>query len=262
MADKAQTLGVKHMVLYTYRWFPIFRYLHDLVNQGYVGRVYHCDFSLLWDGGRNPEYQWRYDRQRSNGTLADLGSHMIDMARYLVGDIVSVRAHLGVFVNRPGPDGQILDPANDSALLLVEFANGAHGTIQASEVAYLADRGLQLQVKLYGEAGTLEVDVSFGADDQPTIRGARSQDEKFQLLEVPESYLAGLPIADPWAIFTRESVGARQFIDGILSNQPVSPNFWDGYKNQLVINAAVESDQQGTVIAIRPDTRFRKSYQG
>lgn len=158
MAEKAQAVGVKHMVLYTYRWFSEFQYLHDLVCQGYTGRIYHGEFTFMWDGGRSIDYWWRFDRKRSNGVLGDLGSHMIDMAHWLVGDIAAVSARLGVCITRQGPDGEPLEPANDSAQLLVDFANGAHGIIQTSEAAYHGENGLQFHVRLYGETGTLEVD--------------------------------------------------------------------------------------------------------
>jgi predicted dehydrogenase len=251
MAKKAQAVRVNHMVYYTYRWFPAIRFLQDLVDQGYIGRVYNCEFDFLLDMGRSPDYQWRYDGKRSNGTLADLGSHMIDTARFLVGDIVSVSASLGVFVKRTGSMGETLEPANDSALLLVEFANGAHGVIQTSEVVCLADRGPRLEIKLYGEAGSLELDFPWG--ERPTLRGTRSQETHFQAIALPESYLAGTDPADPWSIFMAQPVGARQFIDAILAGQPVSPNFWDGYKNQLVIDAAIESHKKKAVVTIRPD---------
>src|SRR5919206_4823307 len=102
--------------------------------------------------------------------LGDLGSHMIDLARWYVGDIAKVSSQLATFIERPGADGAALDPANDAALLAVEFANGAQGTIQVSAVAHVGDRGQEQQVILHGESGTLEiVYTGMGAE----IRGAR-----------------------------------------------------------------------------------------
>jgi predicted dehydrogenase len=79
-------------------------------------------------------YLWRFGRRRANSIVGDLGSHMIDMARWYLGDIASVSADLKTYVDRESPDGQALAPANDSAILNVEFASGAHGVIQASAV--------------------------------------------------------------------------------------------------------------------------------
>jgi predicted dehydrogenase len=175
---------------------------------------------------------------------------MIDMARWLVGDIASVSALLDVFVKRAGLNGEPLDPANDSALLLAEFANGAQGVIQASALAHTADRGMYQQVRLYGEAGSLGLDFPWEPVPKPVLRGARSQEGQMQTLEVPDSYFAGSDPANPWSVFLTQPAGVRQFIDAILADQPVSPNFLDGFKNQQIIDAAIESNQKRTAIPI------------
>jgi predicted dehydrogenase len=179
MYARARAARVNHMVLFTYRSMPFFRYVRDLIEQGYVGRCYHCEFRFLMGFSREPVYRWRFDQSRANGSLGDSGSHMADLARWLVGDIVRVQATLGTHVARPGAEaGQPLDPANDTALLLVEFANGAQGTIQVSSVAHVADDEMRQSIYLYGADGSLEVDVShWGADDWVSIRGARGQDD-------------------------------------------------------------------------------------
>ena len=251
MYQAAETVKVIHMVLFTYRWMPFFRYVKDLIDQGYVGRCYHAEFRYLMGYARQKEYQWRFDQKRANGALGDLGVHMIDMARWLVGDISRVCAQLGVFVDRPGADGGRIDPANDSALLMVEFANGTHGIIQASVVAHLADREMQQQIKLYGEAGTLEIDVPYGGPEAGTVvRAAHSEEEEFQNLEVPAEYWADVSRSDPWEVFTKQSAGCRAFIDAILENQLATPTFYDGYKAQQVMEAAIDSHSSSKWISI------------
>lgn len=251
MYDTAESAGVIHMVHFTYRWMPFFQYVHDLIVEGFVGRCYHCEFRYLADYGRNPEYQWRFDQKRSNGVLGDLGTHVIDLARWLVGDIRAVQALLGVFVEREGVDGSRIDPANDSALLLIEFINGAHGFIQASAVAHMADRGMQQQINLYGDTGSLEIRVPFfGAEAGAILRVARSSDEQFQQLEVPHVYWGGVDRSDPFGIFSQQSVGCRLFVDAIMENRLVSPSFYDGYKAQQVVDAALESHRSGHIQVI------------
>ena len=251
MYQAAEKAKVIHMVLFTYRWMPFFRYVRALIDQGYVGRCYHAEFRFLMGYARQKEYLWRFDQRRANGALGDLGIHMIDMARWLVGEISRVSAQLGVFVDRPGADGGRIDPANDSALLLVEFANGTHGTIQASVVAHLADREMQQQVKLYGEAGTLEIDYQYGGPDAGTVvLAAHSEDQEFQRLEVPAEYWVDVRHSDPWEVFTKQSAGCRAFIDAILDNQFLSPSFHDGYKAQQVIEGAMISHRLAKWITI------------
>ncbi len=146
------------------------------------GRCYHCHLRYEGGYGREASYAWRFDRQQGHGILGDLGSHLIDLARWYVGDIAKVSGHLATYVARPGPDGQVLDPANDSALVALEFANGAQGTIHVSAVAHVGDRGQSFQAALYGEAGSLEFDFDF---KEAELRGLRAGEVQWQVLRVP-----------------------------------------------------------------------------
>lgn len=82
--------------------------------------------------------------------LGDLGSHMVDLARWLVGEIVGVSAQLSTFVAREGPRGGSLEAANDAAILLVQFESGAQGSIQVSGVAHVGDRNQEPHLVLHG----------------------------------------------------------------------------------------------------------------
>jgi predicted dehydrogenase len=256
MYEKAEVMGVKHMVLFTWRWLPHFQYLHRLIEEGYIGRCFHCQLSFLGGYGRDGQYMWRFDRQRANGILGDLGSHMIDFARWYVGDIAKVSAHLTTFVERSDPDGQPLDPANDAALLAIEFVNGAQGIIQVSAVAHVGDRLVEQHLSLHGEAGTLQTDVLFeGVESGAVIRGARHHEKQFQTLPVPDKLWGDVDRSDFASaqvpgLFVKQPVGSRQFIDAIVEDQPVSPNFYDGFKAQEVIDAAIESHRSGCWVSL------------
>lgn len=253
MYEKAENAKVKHMVMFTYRWMPFFRYARDLIDQGYVGSCYGCEFHYLMGHGRSGRYGWRFDRQRANGTLADMGSHMIDLARWLVGDIVRVGVQLGVCVDRVGPDGEPMNSANDSAFLLVGFAHGGHGMIHASSVAHVADRHMQQQVHLYGQAGSLEIDVLYGgAEAGAVIRGARNEDKRFDILDVPAEYWGDVDPSDPIEVFSKHSAGPRAFVDAIVGDLQPTPSFYDGFRVQQVIESAIEAGTSGrsTTLAV------------
>jgi predicted dehydrogenase len=251
MYEKAEGAGVKHMVLFTHRWKPHFRYLRRLVDQGFIGRCFHAQFRFLGGYGRQPEYMWRFDGRRANGILGDLGAHLIDFARLYVGEIAKVHAHLATFVERPGAEGQEPVPANDSALLTLQFDNGAQGTVQASAVAHQGDRDVELSVVLHGDAGTLESAwIYSGTEASATVRGARHDEEQFRLLAVPDQMRQNVDEADFVGPFVKQSAGPRLFVDAILDDRPVSPNFYDGLKVQEVIDAALESHQSGTWVSL------------
>jgi predicted dehydrogenase len=242
MLELAEQAGVKHMIMFGWRWMPHYQYLHQLLAEGFVGRCYHVHLQFLGNRGRSKEYTWRFDPQHSLGVLGDLGSHMIDLGQWLLGDITSVCAHLASYVERPGPDGQPFLGANESALLVVEYANGAQGMIHASTVAHTADRLREQYISIHGENGTLEAEVLFrGAEAGATVRGARQEETSFQVLPTPQSYAKGLAPNQFTEVLTKHPVGARLFIDAIQQNYVPSPNFQDGYQVQRVIDAALES---------------------
>lgn len=254
MYEKAEEAGVKHMTYFTWRWLPSHRYVRLLIDEGYIGAPYHSHFRFLGGWGREARYGWRFDRGRSNGVLGDLGSHMIDLARFWIGDIVRVNARLDTFVKRPGPDGGYLDPANDSAMLILEFESGAVGLIDVSIVAHTADRPFEQYAILHGDLGTLE--VGFDLSRGHTVRGAHHDEEAFRSLATVDEMLTGVDVnASEWdqlvQVFTTQSVGTRLFVDAIVQDQPVSPTFYDGLKAQEVIDAAIASNEQGCWVALR-----------
>jgi predicted dehydrogenase len=241
MYDKAEAKGLKHMTFFTWRWMPHYRYMHDLIEQGVLGRVYHCEFTFLMGGGRDQQYQWRFDPLRAKGVLGDLGSHMFDLARYLVGDIASVNAHLASFVKREGLEKS----ANDSAVILTEFANGAQGTFQLSAVARVDDPFLEQKISLHGEAGSLVAELKMGG--APKLELAKGN-EPFEPVTIPAKYLEGVDLTQPFitqylSMFACQSIGNRLFVDAILGDKPVAPSFYEGWKAQQLIDAAMASHE-------------------
>lgn len=254
MYDEAEKAGVKHMVYFTWRWLPPFQYLHRLINEGYLGQCYYSEFRYVGGYGRTGQYGWRWDRQRGLGILGDLGVHMIDMANWLISDINQVNAHLSTFIERPGLDGQPLDPANDSALLTLKFNNGGQGVIHVSAVAHLGQRNQEFQIVMYGEAGTLELAFTFG--EGYFVRGARSDEDQIKALVIPDDILNGINPDNPFIqqyqqIFAEQPVGSRLFIGGIVNNRTLSPSFYDGLKAQKVIEKAIEADKRECWVSVR-----------
>lgn len=245
MYAAAEAAGVRHLVHFSYRWFPPAIHLRDLLAAGYVGRPYHCNLRYFMGYAHDPGYRWRFDRRRAHGALGDLGVHMIDLARWCLGDIARVSARLGVAVAREGVGGQPLEPANDSAALTVEFRDGAVGVIHVSAVAHtgagFADMQRQ-EVEIHGDAGTLTLALTLGGGE---VRGARRDEPRLRPLPVPDALWGEVDPARPLDVFTRHPAGARAFIDAILTGQPATPSFYDGLKAQEVVEAALMSDREG-----------------
>jgi predicted dehydrogenase len=246
MRDRAVAAGVVHMVMFTYRWMPFYRYVSELLRDGFIGACHHAEFRFVMAHGRSPHYAWRFDAARANGVLADLGVHLIDLARWMVGDVSGVASHLGVVVERLGAGGDRLEPANDSATLLLDFVGTASGVLHASAVSHLGERLFVQEVRLYGSEGTLEVDVVMGADTaECTVRGTSATSGVMAALPVPDAYWGGVDPTTPFRVFGVHSAGARAFVDAVLGVGPTTPDFTDGLEAQRVVDAALRAAASG-----------------
>lgn len=249
MLEAAEEAGVKHLVEFTVCWMPHSRYLHQLVQEGYIGRPTQYYFHHLGDRALDNAYEWRWDAARSLGQLGDTGSHTIALALWLGGEIRSVSAHLAAFSQRLNPAGQPVVGANESAQLIIDFADGAHGVIQLNQRTQMGERGRDYSAELDGEAGRVEVDWWWGTG-QVTMRGVRRGEKAFQNLQIPEEILQGVDPGDIMGVFYKHLVGPRLFVDAIRRDYQPEPGFDVGVKVQKVLNAALESHQTGQRIYI------------
>jgi predicted dehydrogenase len=252
MLEAVTDAGVVNNVLFTYLHSPAFKYLRDLLDDGLVGRVYHSEFHYLMGYARDSQYHWRLDAERGTGALGDLGVHMFALAQWLVAPISSVSASLHNSVDRLDSDGNVVAPTNDSANLVVEYADGSHGTIFATLVADLGDRFMEQRIKIFGENGSAEFTLVYeGANKGPHLWISREGGESGPV-QIPESYLAGLAADDMWGHLRTTDTGVRQFVKNVAQGTQDGPNFYDGLLAQLVIDAAFESARQGKRILIEP----------
>lgn len=252
MLEAAEEAGVKHMIEFSWRWIPHYQYLHRLVADGYLGQGYHYHYRFLGDHGRTTAYSWHFDERRCNGVLGNLGSHMVDLALWLNGDINSVSAHMASYSKRTDPEGVSVTSASESALLTVEFVDGAQGMIHASTVTHTAARGREQHVTLHGEGGSLEAKWHLfgGAEAGVVIKGCRHDQNAFQDLTIPDEYLQGTEAGDIMAVFQNHLVGPRLFVDAIQQDYQPEPSFAQGVKVQRVLDAAMTSHQTGQRIHI------------
>jgi predicted dehydrogenase len=252
MLEAAEEAGVKHMIEFTWRWMPHYQYLHELVADGYVGQGYHYHYRYYGSLARTMAYMWQLDERRANGALGYLGSHMVDMALWLNGDINSVNAHMASFSKRTAPDGIAISAASESALLSLKFADGAQGMLHASTVAHIASRGSEQYVTLHGAAGTLGMEwYREGGAAKGVLRGCRHDAAEYQTLAIPDDYLQGTDPSNIIAVFQNHLVGPRLFVDAIQRDYQPEPSFAQGVKVQQVLDAALASHQTGQWVEIK-----------
>ena len=178
MAAAARSAGLTCHVPFTYRFMPIFQYAKQLLEAGFVGRPYLLNLRYFTGFARDGEYAWRFDRaEAGSGILGDLGSHWIDMARWLLGEVSAVTCVLSHQVERgPRPDGEPYDATDDGSNIILEFESGAQGVIVASALAYEdGPFGQSHHLDLHGSDGTLHAFNDWKARQE--LRGARAGDE-------------------------------------------------------------------------------------
>src|SRR4029078_6763748 len=108
MLDAVTKAGIKHAVAFNYRFVPAVRLSRDLIDQGRLGQIYHFRAVYLQEWIM-PHYGtphiWRLDKSLAgSGALGDLGAHIIDIGRFLVGEPRRVSAVTQTFI-KERPDG-------------------------------------------------------------------------------------------------------------------------------------------------------------
>lgn len=250
MARRARDTGRACMVPFTYRFMPMSQYLKRLVDDGFVGRPYLLNLRYYTGYARDGSYAWRFDPDEAgSGVLGDLGSHWLDHARWLFGEIAAVTCLLSRHVDRADvrPDGSTYEPLDDGASILVEFESGAQGVIVVSAVVHEdGDFGQGHYMDVAGSDGTLYAMNDWVSTQQ--VRGARDG-EAITDLPIPADIWGDLrrsPVHDTYRdVFRTRDVLARGWLSAIRDGGAVSPSFDDGAAVQRALAACERSAREG-----------------
>jgi predicted dehydrogenase len=148
--QRVEAAGVKHMCAFNYRFVPAVRLARQMIDAGEIGDITHFRGAYLQEWGAADIEAWRFDKSAAgSGALGDLGAHVVDMARYLVGEIDSTAAMTATFW-----PGREVDDAVEAA---VSFQNGAVGTIEATRFANGRKNAFTWEVN--GSKGSLAFDL-------------------------------------------------------------------------------------------------------
>jgi len=255
MLDAAVKANIKHMVAFNYRFVPAIRQAYNLIRSGKLGQIYHFRATYLQDwlipAAQTP-YLWRLNKAvAGTGAIGDLASHIIDLARFLLGaEITTVSAVTKTFIpERPMSDGSgtgIVD-VDDAFTALLEFDNGAIGTLEGSRVA--TGRKNYNVWEINAENATIrfnlermnELEVYWVDDPHPETIGFTNA----LITDSTHPWLANW--WPPGHIIGWEHTFVHEItylLDCIANDQPVAPygaDFEDGYRNAVVADAIVKS---------------------
>jgi predicted dehydrogenase len=251
MLDAVELTRVKHMVGFNYRFVPAVRYAYELLRAGAVGTVHHFRARYLQDWLADPSapYTWRLGSETAgSGALGDLGSHIVDLARFLIGEPASVSASLKTFtVDRPG--GRVT--VDDAFAATVEFESGAIGTLEASRVATGRRNGMVFEIN--GSRGSIQFnlerlnELAVYSPESGGFADILVTDPKHPFMQNwwPPGHIIG------WEhTFVHE---LAHLFDAIVNDRDVAPygaTFEDGYRAAVVCDAIAESGRTRRAVDI------------
>jgi predicted dehydrogenase len=239
----ARSNGCVHMICHNYRRVPAVTLARELIVAGRIGDIYHYRGTYLQDWLVDPQFPrvWRLEKSRAgSGALGDILSHSIDLARYLVGEITEVSGLLKTFIpERPLAASGKMAPVevDDAALSLVKFENGAVGTIEATRFA--TGRKNYNRFEINGSLGTIAFNLE--RMNELELYVEEGPESGFKTIQVTGE---GYPYMEGWwppgHIIGYEHTFTHmvlELIRAVADERLPTPNFEDGVRNQLVLEA-------------------------
>lgn len=258
MLKAVKKSGVKHLCNFNYRMMPALALAKELINEGKLGKIYHFRAVYLQEWLVDPNFPltWAVKKDQSgSGAIGGIGSHIIDIARWLCGEPKSVMSIAKTFIKkRPLPDApekKGLVDVDDAFASTVEFENGAIGTLEASRFCLGRKNGQRVEVN--GELGSLYFDledlnylyVYFKDEDLKNTIGfhkinVTEQEHPYYSNWWPHGHIIG------WGDTFVHT--AYNMIDSVINGnslEPMTATFEDGYRNAVVCDAVLKSSETG-----------------
>jgi predicted dehydrogenase len=262
--EAAKSSGVLCAIDFNYRHLSAVALMRELVVRGEIGEV------LLWRGiwlsdefvDPKTPFDWRFDREMGGTTIADLGSHLIDLAEWMVGPIVEVCAQSATFTGErvdPVGRGMVRVEVDEASSALVRFANGARGVLEVARTC--ARRPCDFTVEINGTRGSLVFDYSRLNE----LRIGRLDDDErlYGMRNIRTEHPSHPYAKDWWAIGQGVGYGSSfvNFLGDLLLSWPDGPwrpDLTDGLRVQVVCDAMQRSATEGkwVKIARKPTERL------
>ncbi len=241
--QRVAATGVKHLCAFNYRFVPAVRLAREMIEAGELGEIRHFRGRYLQDWADDASLDtWRFDPgEAGSGALGDLTTHVVDLARFLNGEIASVAGFAKTFL-----PGRKVDDAIEAA---VEFENGSVGTIESTRLALGRRNAFQWEIN--GSRGSLAFDMErlnelqvFRADGD-RARGFKTvlvseTDHPFWEHWWPPGHIIG------WGdTFVHELHHMLQAIADDTDVAPYGATFEDGYRVAEICDAILRSGETG-----------------
>ena len=239
--------NVKHQIGFNYRFVPAVMLAKKLIEQGKIGKIFHVRASFLqsWLTGPGTPFGWKLDKKSAgSGAIGDLGSHFIDMARFLAGEFDSVMAMSKTFAKWRPVSAAANSPVrevdvDDCAVFAAEFKSGALGVFEATRVAQGHMNDLSMEIN--GGLGSLKFYFErmnelhyHSAEDEPGSGGFRIIQASEPVHPYMKAWWPAGHIIGYEHTFVHE---LHEFAEAIANNTPPCPSFEDGVKCAQIVEA-------------------------
>lgn len=261
MWEAVKKARVKHQVAFNYRFVPAVRLIRNLIDAGKLGRIYHFRAAYLqeWIASEDFPMVWRLESKHAgSGALGDLGSHVVDLARYLVGEPKSLMARTETFIKqRKDAQGKLRKVDVDDAFqAIIEYRNGAVGTLEASR--FCPGRKNSNTFEINAEKGSVRFNLEAMNELEVFWKDGERDTQGFTKVLVSESYH---PFWSHWwpqgHIIGWEHTFVHEFahfFEAIVNKTKVAPHaadFEDGYKNAVICDAILASARERKQVDIK-----------
>lgn len=252
MLAAVERAGVTHMICHNYRRVPAVMLAQHLIAAGRIGEIRHFRGTYLQDWINDPAFPlvWRLKKELAgSGALGDIGAHVVDLARCLVGEIAEVSGDLRTFIKtRPLPDaprtrGRVT--VDDAVAAVVRFTNGAMGTIEATRLA--PGRKNHNRFEINGSRGSLAFDLERMNELEVYYESGARGERGFRRILVTES---DHPFVKAWwppgHIIGYEHTFTHtvyDLLEAAADRKVPRPSFVDGVRNQRVLDAIDRSSR-------------------
>jgi len=259
MTEAARAAGIVTQVGFNYRHTPGIRFVKQLLDDGTLGRPLQFRAHYLQDVAILGRVLAGWRSQKSaggSGVTGDIGSHIIDLANYLVGDITRVNSLVRSKMSGPENgwlpeqdrlDGDLLD---DAAIWLAEFTDGAIGSFAAS--VYSAGRKNRIFFELECTRGSVEFDWNRREEVRLSLVSDPPEQQGLRTIVVSEHH------DDVWwpiggigtGYVDGTAIQFQKFVQAIVAGTPAYPDFADATHTQDVIDAVLRSGTTGAWVDI------------
>lgn len=232
LVDYCKTTNKKLFVIKQNRCNPVIQKLRETVQKGRFGKIISANAVLRWK--RTQDYYlldpWRGTKKLDGGVLMNQASHHVDLLRWVMGDVNTVFAKRRTFLR------QI--ESEDTAMALLEFRNGALGTIEATTCASPSD--IEASLTVLGEKGSVKI----GGTSVNKIDFWKFEDS----LPGEEEAMRKLDEHPDTVYGNGHIVFFKNIADVLLNNAPPLNDGEDGLKTFKLLLAVYASADQGKEI--------------